>query len=98
MTAAAPPPPTFAIVKGSTLTVTGTSGNEILTSTLSGRLVQVHAKRREFFGVRDSAVTKIVVNLLAGNDSYSSATQLDIKQTINGGRATTCCAAESKPT
>jgi Ca2+-binding RTX toxin-like protein len=51
----------------------GTSG---FTFTLNG----VHSDN-----FATASVTKIVINLLDGNDNYSSATQLDIKQTINGG-------------
>lgn len=79
------PPKIFAVVTGSTLTVTGTTGNDTLTSTISGGTFKFTRNGVDSASFSTSAITKILVNMLDGNDSYSSATQLDIKQTINGG-------------
>ncbi|MBC8106167.1 MAG: choice-of-anchor D domain-containing protein [Anaerolineae bacterium] len=84
VTAAAFVPP-FTVVTGSTLTVTGIIGNDNLTSTATGSSFKFTRNGVDSATFSTAAITKIVINLLDGNDNYSSATQLDIKQTINGG-------------
>ena len=75
----------FAVLAGTTLTVTGTPGNDVLTSTVVNTAFKFTLNGVDSGRFAGSTVTKIIVNLLDGNDSYSSSTQLDIKQTINGG-------------
>ncbi|CAN5473997.1 hypothetical protein BH09PLA1_BH09PLA1_05810 [soil metagenome] len=77
--------PGFALLDGTTLTITGTDSDDNVTTRVNGSTFTVTRNNLTSSPFALSAVTKIIVNLLDGNDSYSSDTQLDIKQTINGG-------------
>jgi Ca2+-binding RTX toxin-like protein len=77
--------PNFAVLNGTTLTITGTDQNDSIVTTINGSNFTATRNTITSNPFALSAVTRIIVNLLGGNDSYSSATQLDIKQTINGG-------------
>jgi Ca2+-binding RTX toxin-like protein len=75
----------FAELAGSTLTVTGTSGADAISSKKNGAnfTFTLNGKSSQAFAI--AAVKRIIVNAGNGNDGYSSDTQLDIKQEINGG-------------
>jgi len=77
--------PNFAVLSGTTLTITGTDLDDSVFTTINGSTFTATRNNIQSSAFALSAVTKIFVNLLDGNDAYSSATQLDIKQTINGG-------------
>jgi hypothetical protein len=78
--------PPFAVLAGGVLTVTGTSGNDFIRASISSNVLTVRMNNLAPLTFSNaSAISRIVVNALGGNDNITMGASVNRPTSLNGG-------------